>query len=262
LLKGRFFSGQDRPNSLRVAIINKTLARRFWSSEDPIGKRFRFGFQKPTDPWISVVGVVGDMRRDGLTRVPVSQAFLPLTQDPARGMDFVVRAASDPRTLAAAVRSAINSVDKTVPVFNVSTLDEQLHERTASMRFETTLLSAFATLAMLLAAVGIYGITSYSVAQRTHEIGVRMALGARRVEILTLVLGQGLRLSLAGVGTGLVGAVPLTRFLSSLLYEVKSTDLITYVIVSVTLTAVAVIACHVPARRATKVDPMFALRYE
>ena len=262
LLKGRFFSEQDRPNSPRVAIINKTLARRFWSSEDPIGKRFRFGFQKPTDPWISVVGVVGDMHRDGLTRVPVSQAFLPLTQDPARGMDFVVRAASDPRTLAAAVRSAINSVDKTVPVFNVSTLDEQLHERTASMRFETTLLSAFATLAMLLAAVGIYGITSYSVAQRTHEIGVRMALGARRVEILTLVLGQGLRLSLAGVGIGLVGAVPLTRFLSSLLYEVKSTDLITYVIVSVTLTAVAVIACHVPARRATKVDPMFALRYE
>jgi predicted permease len=262
LLKGRLFSEQDSRNSPRVAIINQTLARRFWPSEDPIGKRFRFGFQKPTDPWISVVGVVGDMRRDGLTRVPVSQAFLPLTQDPARGMDFVVRAASDPLTLAAAVRSAIGSVDKTVPVFNVSTLDEQLHEQTAPMRLETALLSAFATLAMLLAAIGIYGITRYSVAQRTHEIGVRMALGAKRVDVLTLVVGQALQLTLAGVGIGLFGAVALTRFLSSLLYEVKSTDLSTYVIVSLTLTAVALIACHIPARRATKVDPMVALRYE
>ncbi len=261
LLKGRFFSQQDGPNSPRVAIINQTLARRFWPSEDSLGKRFRFGFQKPSDPWISVVGVVGDMRRGGLTRVPVSQAFLPLTQDPARGMDFVVRAASDP-PLAAAVRNAINSVDKTVPVFNVSTLDQQLHEQTGPMRFETTLLGAFATLAMVLAALGIYGITSYSVAQRTHEIGVRMALGARRADVLTLVLGRGLRLSIAGVGIGLVGAAALTRFLSSLLYEVKATDWITYLVASVALTAVAVIACHVPARRATQIDPMVALRYE
>jgi putative ABC transport system permease protein len=262
LLKGRFFSRQDSPNCPRVAIINQTLARRFWPSEDPIGKRFRFGFQRPADPWISVVGVVADMRRDGLTRDPVSQVFQPLTQDPARGMDFVVRAASDPLTLAPAVRSAIGSVDKTVPVFNVSTLDEQLHEQTEPMRFETALLSAFATLAMLLAAFGIYGITRYSVAQRTHEIGVRMAVGAKRADVLTLVLGQALQLTLAGVGIGLLGAVALTRFLSSLLYEVKSTDLTTYVIVSLTLTAVALVACQIPARRATKIDPMVALRYE
>jgi putative ABC transport system permease protein len=262
LLKGRFFSELDGPNSPRVAIINQTMARRFWPGDDPIGKRFRFGFQKPTDPWISVVGFVGDMRRDGLTRVPVSQAFLPLTQDPARGMDFVVRAASDPRALAAAVRSAIRSVDRTAPVFNVSTLDEQLREQTAPMRFETALLGAFATLAMLLAAIGIYGITRYSVAQRTHEIGVRMALGAECVDVLTLVVGHALQLTLAGMGIGLVGAVVLTRFLSSLLYEVKPTDLITYVIVSLMLAAVALVACYIPAHRATKVDPMVALRYE
>jgi len=130
------------------------------------------------------------------------------------------------------------------------------------MRFETALLSAFATLAMLLAAIGIYGITRYSVAQRTHEIGVRMAVGAKRADVLTLVLGQALQLTLAGVGIGLLGAVALTRFLSSLLYEVKSTDLTTYVIVSLTLTAVALVACQIPARRATKIDPMVALRYE
>jgi putative ABC transport system permease protein len=177
-------------------------------------------------------------------------------------MDFVVRAASDPRALGDAVRSAIDSIDKTVPVFSVSTLDDQLHEQTVPMRFETTLLSAFAALALLLAAIGIYGITSHSVAQRTHEIGVRMALGARRVDVLTLVVGQGLGLTFAGVGLGLVGAVGLTRFLSSLLYEVKPTDWITYLIVSMALIAVAMLACHFPARRATKVDPMVALRYE
>ena len=262
LLKGRFFSERDGPNSLPVAIVNQRLARRFWPNEDPIGKRFRFGFQKPTDPWISVGGLVADMRRDGLTKNPVSQAFLPLTQDPARGMDLVVRAASDPVKLAAALRSAVGSVDRTAPVFNVSTLDEQLHEQTAPMRFETTLLGAFAALSSLLAAIGIYGILHYSVAQRTHEIGVRMALGAKRTDVLKLIIGQGFRLTLSGVGIGLVGALALTRFLSSLLYGVQSTDPMTYVIVSLTLAAVALPACYIPARRATKVDPMVALRYE
>lgn len=208
------------------------------------------------------MGVVGDMRRGGLTKNPVSQAFLPLTQDPARGMDLVVRAASDPLKFAAAVRSAIDSIDRTVPLFNVATLDEQIHEQTAPMRFETTLLGVFGALAMLLATIGIYGITRYSVAQRSHEIGVRMALGAKRVDVLTLVLGQVLQLTLTGVGTGLLGALLLTRLLSSLLYEVKSTDLITYLTVSVTLTAVALIACHLPARQPTKVDPMEVLRHE
>ena len=202
------------------------------------------------------------MRRDGLTKNPVSQAFLPLTQDPARGMGVVVRAASDPLTLAVAVRSAISSVDRTVPVFNVNTLDKQLHEQTAPVRFETTLLGLFGALAMLLAAIGSYGIMRYSVAQRTHEIGVRMALGAKRTDVLKLVVGQGFRLALTGVGIGLVGAEALTRFLSGLLYGVKPTDPLTFVGVSLLLIVVALLACYIPACRGARVDPMVALRYE
>jgi predicted permease len=262
LLKGRFFAAKDGPDSARVAIVNRTLARQFWPGEDPIGKRFHFGFQKPADPWISVVGVSGDMRRDGLTRLPVAQVFMPLAQDPARGMDFVVRAVSDPRELASAVRGAIDSVDKTVPVFNLSTLDEQIHEQTAPMRFETTLLSGFAILAMLLAAIGIYGVTRYSVTGRTHEFGVRTALGAGRGDVLRMVLREGLRLSMIGVGIGLLAATALTRLLTGLLYGVKPNDMTTYVAVSLILGAVAVVACQGPARRATKVDPVVALRYE
>jgi len=201
-------------------------------------------------------------RRDGLTKNPVSQAFLPLTQDPARGMGVVVRAASDPLTLAVAVRSAISSVDRTVPVFNVNTLDKQLHEQTAPVRFETTLLGLFGALAMLLAAIGSYGIMRYSVAQRTHEIGVRMALGAKRTDVLKLVVGQGFRLALTGVGIGLVGAEALTRFLSGLLYGVKPTDPLTFVGVSLLLIVVALLACYIPACRGARVDPMVALRYE
>jgi putative ABC transport system permease protein len=197
-----------------------------------------------------------------LTKNPVSQAFLPLTQDPARGMGVVVRAASDPLTLAVAVRSAISSVDRTVPVFNVNTLDKQLHEQTAPVRFETTLLGLFGALAMLLAAIGSYGIMRYSVAQRTHEIGVRMALGAKRTDVLKLVVGQGFRLALTGVGIGLVGAEALTRFLSGLLYGVKPTDPLTFVGVSLLLIVVALLACYIPACRGARVDPMVALRYE
>jgi predicted permease len=261
-LKGRLFSEQDGPAAPRVAIVNQTLARRFWPGEDPIGKRFRFGFAKPADPWISVVGVAGDMRRAGLTTVPISQVFLPLAQDPARGMDFVVRTEADPLKLAAAVRAAVGAADKTVPVFNVSTLDQKLHDQTAPVRFETALLSTFAALALLLAGVGIYGITRYSVAQRTHEIGVRIALGATRADVLALVVRETLQLSLTGVALGILGALVVTRSLSSLLYEIKPTDQITYAVVVLGLTGVALAACSVPARRAARVDPMVALRYE
>jgi predicted permease len=262
LLRGRFFSEQDSANSARVAIINRTLARRFWPGQDSIGKRFRFGFQKPSDPAISVIGVVGDMRREGLTREAVSQVFLPLTQDPARGMDLLIRAGSDPLKLAGAVRSAVGSVDRSVPLFNVATLSEQLSVQTAPVRFETYLLGILGAFAMLLATVGIYGIMRYSVAQRTHEIGVRVALGAKRTDVLRLVLGQAIRLTATGVGAGILTALALTRFLSSLLYGVRPTDLTTYLIVSLMLSAAALVACYLPARRAAHVDPMMALRRE
>jgi predicted permease len=262
LLRGRFFTEEDGPDSPRVAIINQTMANVFWPNRDSVGQRFKFSYEKPADPWITIVGVVGDMRRDDLTRKAVSQVFLPLPQDPARGMDLVVQAPGDPENLAKAVRGAIRSVDKTAPVLNVSTVEDALREQLAPRRFQTTLLVVFATLALALSTIGIYGLTHYSVTQRTHEIGIRVALGARGPDILRMVVGQALSLTLAGISLGLTGASVLTRLLSSLLYGVSPHDMLTLAVVSVILAAAAATASCVPARRATKVDPMVALRYE
>jgi putative ABC transport system permease protein len=262
LLRGRLFTETDGPNSSRVAIVNRTMTQRFWHEEEAVGRRFKFSFQKPSDPWITVVGVVGDMRRDDLTREPVSQVFLPLSQDPARGMDLVVRTSSDPLKLVSEVRSVLRSVDRTAPVFNVSTLQEQLHEQLAPRRLETLLLGLFGAVALALAAIGIYGLLHYSVAQRTHEIGVRMALGAQGHDVLRLVVGQGMVLAAIGVAAGLAGAAALTRFLSGLLYGVKPTDSLTFIAVPAILGVVALFASYLPARRAAKLDPMVALRYE
>jgi putative ABC transport system permease protein len=262
LLRGRFSSEQDGATSPRTAIINATMSRRFWPGEDPLGKRFKFAHQTAGDPWITVVGVVGDMHRDGVTRDPVSEIFLPLSQHPARGMDLVVRTSADPRSFAAAVRSAIRSADKTAPVFNVTTLDDALRDQVAPRRFQTFLLSLFASLAVILSAIGVYGLMHYSVTQRTHEIGVRMALGAQPLEVIRLVLGQGGRIALPGILIGLGGALSIGRVLSSLLFEVTATDPLTFVVVTLLLCLVALGACYVPARRAVRVGPMVALRYE
>ena len=248
LLRGRLFAEQDSAHSPRVAIINATMAGRFWKDRDPVGRGFKFSFQKLTDPWI--------------TKAPVSQVFLPLSQHPARGMDLVVRTSSDPLKLANDMRGALRSVDRTAPVFNVTTLANELHEQIAQRRFETSLLGLFGALALVLAAIGIYGLLHYAVAQRTHEIGIRMALGARQHDVLKLVLGQGLAPAVTGVGAGLLGAAGLTRFLSSLLYGIRPTDPLTFIVVCVILLGVALFACYIPARRAATVDPMVALRYE
>ena len=262
LLRGRLFAEQDSAHSPRVAIINATMAGRFWKDRDPVGRGFKFSFQKLTDPWITVVGVVGDMRRDDLTKAPVSQVFLPLSQHPARGMDLVVRTSSDPLKLANDMRGALRSVDRTAPVFNVTTLANELHEQIAQRRFETSLLGLFGALALVLAAIGIYGLLHYAVAQRTHEIGIRMALGAQQHDVLKLVVGQALAPAVMGVGAGLLGAAGLTRFLSSLLYGIRPTDPLTFIVVCMILLGVALFACYIPARRAATVDPMVALRYE
>src|SRR5579862_131780 len=262
LLKGRVFTLDDGPSSPRTAIINATMAKRFWPNADPIGQRFKFSFQKPGDPWIMVVGMVGDMRRDGLTKEPVSQVFLPLAQDPARGMDLLVRTTADPRNFAAAMRSAIRSVDKTAPVFNVATLEDELGEQNAPRRFQSMLLSLFAILALILATVGVYGVVAYTTRQRTHEIGIRVALGAQRTQVLRMVVSHALKLILTGVALGIVLALGITRLIASVLFEVKPTDPLTFAAVSTVLTGVAFLACYFPARRATKVDPMVALRYE
>jgi predicted permease len=262
LLRGRFFTDQDAPTSPRTAIINATMSRRFWPNEDPVGKRFKFAYQTEGDPWTTVVGVVGDMRRDGLTRDPVSEIFLPLAQHPARGMDLIVKTSADPHNFAAAVRSAIRSADKTAPVFNVSTLEEALREQVAPRRFETLLLTLFAFLALVLSTIGVYGLLHYAVTQRTHEIGIRMALGAQPLEVIRLILMQGGKIALLGIVIGFGGALSIGHVLRSELFGVATMDPVTFVGASLLLSIAALAACSIPARRAMRVDPMAALRHE
>jgi putative ABC transport system permease protein len=262
LLRGRFFTDQDRLGSLRVAIINETMARHFWPGEDPIGKRFKTGGVGSGNPWLTIVGTIADIRRQGPERQPIALYFRPFLQRPWVNMDLVVRTASEPLALAAAVRSEIRAVDKTVPVYDVSTLERWLAELGSQRRYQTLLLGIFAALALGLAAIGVYGLLHYSVSQRTQEIGIRMALGARAADVLCMVIGEGLMLAALGVAVGLLGALWVTEGLSSLLFGVTPTDPATFGVVALLLVAVAAVASLIPARRAIKVDPMVALRYE
>jgi putative ABC transport system permease protein len=238
------------------------MSRRFWPAEDPVGKRFKFAYQAEADPWITVVGVVGDMHRDGLTRAAVSEIFLPSSQHPALGMDLVVKTSVDPRSFATAVRGAIESADKKAPIVNVSTLEEVLRDQIAPRRFQTFLLSLFSSLAVLLSAIGIYGLIYYSMTQRTHEIGIRMALGAQPAQVFRLIVGEGGKTVLLGIGIGIGGALSTEHILRSELFGVTVTDPVTFVAVTFLLCFVAFAACCVPAYRAMRIDPMVALRYE
>ncbi|HXG65879.1 MAG TPA: FtsX-like permease family protein, partial [Blastocatellia bacterium] len=264
LLAGRDFEGRDNRQAPRVAIVNKALADSIWPNEDAVGKRFQFGGRGADDPWLSVVGVVGDVHATGLQTAPGPQFYLSHAQSPFAFpiMSFVVRASGDPARLISAVRSEILAVDKDQPVFDIKTMNERLADSVATQRFQLILLGVFAGLALMLAAVGIYGVIAYSVAERTHEIGIRMALGAQPGNVLRMVLGQGLALALVGVGLGLGAAFALTRFMESLLFAVGAKDPLTFVAIPLLLAAVALLASYVPARRATKVDPMTALRHE
>src|SRR5499426_1539259 len=262
LRKGRFFNAQDNQAAVRVTIINETMARRFWPGEDALGKRFKLGPAQSTNPWLTVVGVVGDMRRQSLERQPIAQIFQPYLQNSARRLILLIRTTGEPIHLAPVVRSEIRALDKTVLVNGIATLESQIDQRVAERRFQTWLLALFSALALLLAAVGIYGLMSYLVTQRTSEIGIRMALGAQPRDVLRLVIGQGLQLALCGVGIGLLAAFALTRVLAGLLFDVTATDPTTFIAAPLALLAVALLACFVPARRATKVDPMVALRNE
>jgi putative ABC transport system permease protein len=259
LLQGRAFTEHDNADGPRVAIVDAALARRFFPNQDPVGKHLQFA--EVSRPW-EIVGVVGGVHDTGFDQQPRPTIYFPYLQTGDQTMSLVVRTDSEPAAMVPAIKNAIRAVDKDQPIFNVKPMDEIISGVISAQRLAFVLLGIFAFLALTLAAVGIYGVTSYSVSQRTHEIGVRMALGARESDVFRLVVGHGLTLGLVGVGLGVAGALLLTRFLASLLYGIRPTDPLTYLVVSVVLTAVAALASYIPARRATKVDPMEALRYE
>ena len=263
LLKGQGFTESDTVDAPVVLLVNETLARRYWPNQDPLGRRVTmldWGDPLPG----RVVGVVGDVKMEGLDEPVAPAIYYSYTQfvDRVLGLYLLVRTTSDPLALAAAVREQVWAVDKDQPVSNIETMEQVVAGSVAQPRFIMMLLGTFAAVALLLSAVGIYGVISYSVSQRTHEIGIRMALGAQRRDIFRLVVGQGMKLTLIGVAVGLAGSFALTRFLQSLLFGVSATDPVTFAGVAALLAAVALLACYIPARRATKVDPMVALRHE
>ena len=261
LIKGRWFTESDTEKAAPVAIINATLARRYWPNDDPIGKQIKSGFEGGS--WASIVGVVGDVKEQGLELPTHLEMYRPYEQVPRpSSLILMVRTEAEPTSLAAAIRKEVWSVDKNVPVANVQPLTQVISESLAARRSTMLLLAAFASLALLLGALGIYGVMSYAITQRTKEFGIRMALGAQTGDVLKLVVTNGMTLSLIGVGIGLGGAFALTRLMTSLLFGVTPTDGMTFASVSVGLLLVALLACYLPARRATKVDPLVALRYE
>jgi putative ABC transport system permease protein len=262
LLGGREFTERDRDGASVVLMVNETAAHRYWPGENPVGKRLSFstGSMQPT--WLAIVGVVQDVLHDGPDAPARPTIYLPFLQMPQEFMVTVVRTGIDPSSVVSSVRGAIAAVDKDQPLLMIRTMADIYADCVSQRRFNTVLIGAFATLALLLAMVGIYGLMAYEVTQRKHEMGVRVALGAQRWDVLKLSLGQGLALTLTGIGFGLAAAFVLTRFLAELLFNVPRTDPATFVAVSLSLGGIALLACYIPARRAIRVDPMIALRYE
>jgi len=259
IVRGRSFADSDTDRAPQVAVVNETLARMTWPGEDPLGRRLRFG---DGEPWVAVVGVVGDLRRGDVKRPVRPEIYFCSLQITPRTETLLVRTAGDPSSIMPSIRRELQSIDPQLPLFRVTTLDAQLADTLNQPRFQATLLAGFAAIALMLAAIGIYGVTSHAVSQRTQEVGIRMAMGARRSEVRRLILRQHVAPALIGVTVGLAGALALSRFLTSLLYGVRAVDPATYALVSLSLILVAVAACWVPASRATRVDPLIALRAE
>jgi len=260
LKQGRLFTDDDNESATRVAIINETMARAFFANGNPIGQHI--ALKGEPDKPLEIVGVTADVKQFGLDKENKPGFYQPYRQKEVAFMNLVVRTTADPETMISALRSRILSVDKFTAISRVRTLNDLVSESIAQPRFYTLLLAIFAGIALTLAALGIYGVVAYSVSQRTHEIGIRVALGAEASRILRLVVGRGLILILSGVGIGLGGAFALTRLLTGLLFEVRATDPAVFVVIALLLIAVALAACLVPARKATQVDPLVALRHE
>jgi predicted permease len=259
LLRGRYFDEHDTKGATETVIVDETLAERFWPNEDPIGKRLQRG---GSDTWRTVVGVISDAKQYSSEKEPPIAVYFPFEQYVARNMFLVIRTTRDPGGMTSAITKEIQSLDPEMPVFDVNTMDQRLHDSLSQRRFSMFLLGVFAVLASILAAIGIFGVMAYSVNERTHEIGIRLALGARPATILQLVIGQALVLTATGVAIGLTGAFALTQVMSSLLYGVSNTDGFTFFVTPLLLGGVALLASYIPARRASRVDPMIALRCE
>jgi predicted permease len=263
LKRGRVFTELDNSMGQHVAVINEALARRYWPDADPVGQRIELGRNlafRASD--LTIVGVVGDIRSDGFDTASAPYIYVSEPQAPPYVSVLYLRTSGDPGTLGEAIRHEVQAVDPGVPVYGIRTMDEVVGKNLAARRFALELLGVFAAVAFLIAAIGIYGVMAYTFSRRTSEIGLRMALGAQRSDILKIVLREGARMVAFGVGAGLIGSAILTRFLQTLLFEIKPTDPITFGVLTTLLVSVALLACLIPARRATRVDPLMALRHE
>jgi putative ABC transport system permease protein len=260
LVSGRFFNEQDTKESMKVLIIDQHMAREYFADEDPVGRRIKLG--DSDSPWMTIVGVVGNVKQYALDADSRVALYAPLEQNLSSAMYVVVRTAGDPGALAPAITSEARDMDPNLAVFDVKPMEQRVSESLARRRFAMFALGLFAAVAMILAMVGIYGVMAYLVTQRTHEIGIRMALGARSADVLSMVVIRGMRLALAGLAIGLGGAYLATSAMASLVFGVSTTDPVTFGLVSLILAGVALAACFIPARRAARVDPMIALRYE
>ena len=262
LLAGRNFTDADDDKSQQVIVVDEAFAHQYWPGDTPVGKRIKPGLAQSTQPWFNIIGVVGNVKSDSLESQEIPHIYLSDFQNPSYSSVIFARTAGDPGKIGDAIRHEVQSVDPDVPVYAVRTMEEVVARSMAQRRFALEILGLFAVIALLLASIGIYGVMAYTFSQRTHEIGIRMALGAQRKHILRMALGEGMILVVLGLAAGVFGALLLTRFLRSMLFAVKPTDPVTFIAIATLLTAVALLACYIPAHRATRVDPLVALREE